>query len=140
MITGSCYCGAAGYEICGKLLMFAHCHCPDCRKMSGSAFSSVLVTEAEGFKVVGEAHLVPYQSSPGKRRFFCNICGCHLFSRAEHRPEMVFIRAGSLDEDPQMKPQCHFWTSAKAPWHDITDSLPQHAEGLPRSPSQENAE
>ena len=133
MITGGCYCGAVKYEIHGRLLMFANCHCPDCRKFTGSAFSAVLVVESEGFTVTsGEGHLVPYQSSPGKHRSFCRTCGCHLFSRSEHRPGMIFVRAGSLDEDPQLRPQCHIWVSAKAPWHEICDSLPQHPEGLPR--------
>ena len=132
MIKGSCYCGAVRYEIHGKLLMFANCHCPDCRKFTGSAFASVLVTESNGFKITsGEDNINPYPSSPGKQRCFCKTCGCHLFSRAEHRPGMIFVRAGSLDDDPQIKPQHHFWTSAKAPWHDITDSIPQHLEGLP---------
>jgi hypothetical protein len=131
MIRGSCYCGAATYEIHGRLLMFANCHCPDCRKFSGSAFSSVLATESGGFKVTsGEDRLVSFPSSPGKRRFFCGSCGCHLFLRADHRPNMVFVRAGTLDDDPGLQPQGHFWISVKAPWHTITDTLPQHPEGL----------
>ncbi|HOW97062.1 MAG TPA: GFA family protein [Kiritimatiellia bacterium] len=134
MIKGGCYCGAVRYEVRGRLLLFANCHCPDCRKFTGSAFASVLVTETQGFEVAsGEEQLVPFQSSPGKRRFFCRHCGCHLFSRAEQRPGLVFVRAGSLDDDPPMRPQCHIWTSAKAPWHEISDSLPQHREGLPRN-------
>jgi hypothetical protein len=133
MLNGSCYCKAVSYEIHGKLLMFTNCHCPDCRKMTGSTFSSVLVTESEGFKIFGEENLVPFQSSPGKKRFFCKTCGCQILSRAEHRPGMVFVRAGSLDDDPHMKPQSHFWTSVKAPWHDITDSIPQYPEGFPKN-------
>ena len=132
MLKGGCYCGAVKYEIHGKLLMFANCHCPDCRKFTGSAFSSVLVTEADGFKIVSGADaLVSFQSSPGKHRNFCKHCGNHLFSRADHRPGMVFVRAGSLDDDPKIRPQAHFWTSAKAPWHEICDDVPQYPEGLP---------
>lgn len=132
MLKGGCYCGAVKYEIHGQLLMFAHCHCPDCRKFTGSAFSATLVTAADGFKITrGEDHLVPYPSSPGKHRFFCPTCGCHLFLRTAHRPGMVFVRAGSLDDDPQVKPQAHFWTSKKAPWHEISDALPHYPEGLP---------
>jgi hypothetical protein len=133
MIKGSCYCGAVKYEIAGRLLMFAYCHCPDCRKFTGSAFSSVLATVSQAFPITsGEEQLVPFQSSPGKERFFCRTCGCHIFMRTEHRPGMIFIRAGSLDDDPVMRPQGHFWTSVKAPWHEIGDSLPQHPEGLPK--------
>ncbi len=133
MIKGSCYCGAVKYEIRGRLLMFANCHCPDCRKFTGSAFNSVLVTESEGFTVTaGEGDLKPFQSSPGKHRYFCKTCGCHVYSRADHRPGMVFVRAGSLDDDPGIKPQSHFWVKAKAPWHDICDSATQYQEGLPQ--------
>ncbi len=133
MIRGGCYCGAVKYEIAGRLLIFANCHCPDCRKFSGSAFSSVLAVVEKGFKVTsGEENLVPYASSPGKHRYFCKTCGCHVFARAEQRPGMVLVRAGSLDDDPGMRPQCHIWVNAKAPWHEIHDSLTQYPEGFPR--------
>ena len=133
MIRGSCYCGTVRYEIEGRLLAFANCHCPDCRKFTGSAFAPVLFTESKGFTVTcGQDNLVPYHSSPGKQRCFCKTCGCHLFLLAEHRPGMVFIRAGTLDDDPQMRPQYHAWTSMKAPWHEICDSIPRHPEGLPQ--------
>ncbi|HSW00745.1 MAG TPA: GFA family protein [Sedimentisphaerales bacterium] len=133
MLKGSCYCGAVKYEIHGRLLMFVNCHCPDCRKFTGSAFSSVLAVESDGFKVAsGQDNLVAYESSPGKRRSFCKTCGCHVFARAEQRPGMVIVRAGSLDDDPQLRPQCHIWTSQKAPWHEICDAIPQHPEGLPK--------
>ncbi len=132
MINGSCYCSSVRYEIHGKLLFFANCHCPDCRKITGAAFSSVLVTESNGFKVIGDEHLVSYESSPGKQRCFCRNCGSHLFSRIEQRPGMIFVRAGSLDDDPNLQPQQHFWTRYKAPWHEIMDNLPQNPEGLSR--------
>ena len=133
MLKGSCYCGTVRYEIHGRLLMFVNCHCPDCRKFTGSAFSSVLAVESEGFQVTsGQDHLVAYESSRGKRRSFCKTCGCHVFARAEQRPGMVIVRAGSLDDDPQLRPQCHLWTSMKAPWHEICDAIPQHPEGLPK--------
>ena len=131
MIRGSCYCGAVKYEIHGKILLFANCHCPDCRKFTSSTFSSIIATELEGFKVIcGKENLVPFQSSPGKHRNFCKTCGCHIYLETEHRPGMVFVRAGSLDDDPQIKPQAHFWVSMKAPWHDICDTLTQYPEGL----------
>ena len=132
MLKGSCYCGTVKYESRGRLFKFANCHCPDCRKFTGSAFAAVLVAEAKGFTIVsGEDHVIPYESSPGKRRCFCKTCGCHLFARAEQRPGMVLLRAGSLDVDPQIKPECHIWVNVKAPWHDICDSIPQYQEGLP---------
>jgi hypothetical protein len=131
MIKGSCYCGAVKYESRGRVLKFVNCHCPDCRKLSGSAFASVLAVEEGGFKVVsGEDNLVPFQSSPGKFRSFCKTCGSHVFARAESRPGMVLIRAGTLDDDPGLRPQMHIWVKAKAPWHEICDHIPRYDEGL----------
>ena len=133
MITGSCHCGAVRYEIHGRI---AHvCELP----LSGlSKIHRVGIFFGVGHRIPGiHAHFrgrQPHSLSviPGKQRRFCKTCGCHIFLRAEHRPGMIFVRAGTLDDDPEIRPQGHFWTSMKAPWHDICDSLPQHLEGLPQ--------
>lgn len=131
-IKGSCHCGAVRYESQGRVLRFVNCHCPDCRKTSGSAFGAVLVVEAAGFRLVeGDAMVVPYESSPGKYRCFCKECGSHVFARLDSKPEMVLIRAGSLDDDPEVRPHAHIWVKAKAPWHEIHDDIPQYQEGFP---------
>ena len=132
MIRGSCHCGTVRYESSGAVLRFVNCHCDDCRKISGCAFASVLAVESEGFRIVsGEDNLTPYESSPGKQRCFCRTCGTHVFARIESRPQLVLIRAGTLDDDPHLQPQAHIWVKAKAPWHQILDGLPQYPEGFP---------
>jgi len=37
----------------------------------------------------------------------------------------VRLRLGTLDTDPRIKPYRHIYVGSKAPWVDITDSLPQ---------------
>jgi hypothetical protein len=114
-------------------LRFVNCHCPDCRKLSGSTFAAVLAVESAGFKLVsGEADVHTYRSSPGKQRCFCSKCGAHVFARVDAKPEMVLIRTGSLDGDPGVRPQMHIWVKAKAPWHEICDGIPQYQEGVPQ--------
>ena len=132
-IHGSCHCGAVRYESSGRIFRFVNCHCPDCRKCSSSTFASVLAVESGGFRVMaGEENLEPYQSSPGKFRCFCKTCGSHVFARMDSRPELILVRAGSLDDDPGVQPQAHIWVQAKAPWHEITDELPQFQAGFPQ--------
>ena len=131
MMTGSCHCGAVKYESAGRVLRFAQCHCPDCRKISGSPFGTGLVVTSKGFTVTdGEAELTAYESSPGKYRNFCRRCGTHLFARMDEQPRMVIIRAGSIDSGLDQGPHMHIWVGAKAAWHEITDALPRH-EGWP---------
>lgn len=133
MVKGSCHCGAVKYEVGGKLLKFAYCHCPDCQKFTGSAFNPALIAESDGFVVTqGEDNLVAHESSPGKLRHFCKTCGCHLFGTSKNREGMVIVLAGTLDTDPGMKPQCHIWVSKKPAWHEIGDSLPQFPEWPPQ--------
>ena len=52
MIQGGCHCGAVRYESDGKVMRFVNCHCPDCRKLSGASYASVLVVESVGFRIV----------------------------------------------------------------------------------------
>jgi hypothetical protein len=43
----------------------------------------------------------------------------------------VIIPAGSLDDDPIVRPVVHIHTMSKASWFEITDALPQFAEYPP---------
>ena len=40
--------------------------------------------------------------------------------------ETMAVPASPLDGDPQIRPSSHIYAKWKAPWHTITDSLPQH--------------
>jgi hypothetical protein len=43
----------------------------------------------------------------------------------------VVIPAGTLDDDPGVRPVVHIHTSSKASWYTITDALSQFAEFPP---------
>jgi hypothetical protein len=45
--------------------------------------------------------------------------------------DVVLIPAGSLDDDPKIRTSSHIFVASRAPWHEITDDLPQFAEGPP---------
>jgi hypothetical protein len=49
----------------------------------------------------------------------------------EEEETHVIIPAGSLDDDPIVRPVVHIHTASKAPWFEITDALPQFAEFPP---------
>jgi hypothetical protein len=129
MLEGGCLCGGVRFAIDGKLGPAVHCHCSQCRRASGSAFASNAPVRTRYFTLRSGQELVrEYESSPGKYRAFCGRCGSPLYSRRESEPEVRRIRLGTLDGDPERRPLAHFWVSTKAPWYEITDSLPQYAE------------
>jgi hypothetical protein len=133
VLHGSCLCGGVRYEISGALTTPLYCHCSMCRKAHGTAFRSRAGVRAADFKwVQGEELVRYYESSPGTHRGFCSVCGSPLLSRFDNRPEVFGLPLGALDDDPGVKPQYHVHVASKAPWFDITDSLPQYPELPPK--------
>ncbi len=131
MIHGSCLCGLVRFELAGTPQFINHCHCSMCRKVHGAAFGSFLHAAGNGFRwLAGESHVENYQSSPGNVRAFCRVCGSKM-PVLEEEGTHVIIPAGSLDDDPIVRPVVHIHTASKAPWFEITDALPQFAEYPP---------
>jgi hypothetical protein len=128
MLEGSCGCGRIRYAVDGELGAVVNCHCRTCRKTHAAAFNtSSRIPRARFRWTQGESELAAFESTPGKKRFFCPRCGAHLMAAWDGSPDVV-VRVGSLDSDPGARPRLHIWTSHKAPWHAIADALPQLAE------------
>ena len=128
MIRGGCLCGSVRYEISGAIKRIVHCHCSMCRKAHGAAFGSYAMLSSADFRITaGEAEIAAYDSSPGVQRTFCRRCGSTLQFKSAKRPQSVELAAGTLDDDPGVKPASHIYVGSKAPWYEITDGLPQHA-------------
>ena len=123
MIRGSCLCRQIKYELDGGIELINHCHCSMCRKAHGAAFGSFLHASSEGFRwVAGEGLVQRYQSSPGNVRAFCRVCGSNM-PVLEDGGE-VNIPAGTLDDDPGVRPIVHIFGKHKAAWFEIEGSLP----------------
>jgi len=130
VIRGSCLCGTIRFEI-DKVLALTHCHCTNCRKLSGAAFATYAHVKTKYFRFVsGEDAVALYESSPGSFRKRCKVCGCNAPGIAPYL-ETVSIPAGLLDDDPGVRPSMHIFASSCAPWWTIADGLPQHAKWLP---------
>ena len=131
MIRASCLCGDVRFEISGALSGGSHCHCSMCRKAHGAAFGSFLHSDAGGFRwTAGQEQVENYPSSPGNVRAFCKVCGSNL-PVLEDEGTHVIIPAGSLDDDPRVRPVVHIHVASKAPWYEIGDGLPRFAEFPP---------
>ena len=130
MIRGSCLCGAIRFEI-EKVWSLTHCHCVNCRKLTGAAFATYAHVKADKFRFTsGEDMMVQFESSPGSFRNRCKICGCLAPGKASYLTT-VSVPAGLLDDDPGVRPALHVFASSTAPWWTITDGLPQHEKWVP---------
>ncbi|MGR9012608.1 MAG: GFA family protein [Gammaproteobacteria bacterium] len=112
-MKGSCLCGVIEYRID---MPISHCHCRTCQKAHAAPFAATAGVMLEHFRwLKGEDKLSSFESSQGKLRYFCSVCGSHLGAKRVNQAHVV-LRAATLDEDPGVTPQVHIWTSNDVPW------------------------
>ncbi|PQE06006.1 hypothetical protein CJF30_00004932 [Rutstroemia sp. NJR-2017a BBW] len=100
MPQGSCLCGQIVFEYTGEPSITALCHCHACQKWCGATSSSNLIVPREQFKLLKgtpNTFEIPGDSGKINKRSFCGNCGSSLFGELELMPEIVGIKAGSLD-------------------------------------------
>jgi hypothetical protein len=138
VLHGRCLCEGVRFEVAGELGPLGFCHCSQCRRAGGGAFGANADAKASEFRLTEGRELVrEYESSPGNFRAFCGRCGSPVYKRVEARPEVVRVRLGLLVEDPGVRPRAHVFVADKAPWYEITDSLPQFEGRVPAKPRPE---
>jgi len=126
--AGNCLCQRIRFEVRGSLGPLRFCHCTECRRATGSAFSANAGVAAEDFEILeGRELIAEYELTPGTFRAFCSNCGAPVYARLEHEPDSLRIRLGTLNDAPEIRPEAHVWVSEQAPWFEISDALPQLA-------------
>ncbi|KAJ4993172.1 glutathione-dependent formaldehyde-activating [Stagonosporopsis vannaccii] len=126
-ITGGCHCAAVRYRILTAPLFCSACHCIDCQKDSGSAFSLHAAIETYNIKVISEAKpsLVTLTPDPAKpkevsRHALCPRCGTILWGNDGQWDYAVSnVRIGTLDFPGIMEPDIHLFVGSKLGWIDL---------------------
>jgi len=132
MIAGGCLCRAVRYQTNAKPLTARYCWCRFCQFIAaGNAAVSVCFPSAD-MSIEGETRDFVSVADSGNRmhRRFCPACGVHLFSEAETRPHLIFVRAGTLDDPEVARPAASIWTARAPSWACVDETLPSW-EGQP---------
>lgn len=124
-LEGSCLCQSVKYRLTdAEIYPVSNCHCNNCRKAQAAAFGTYVAFHKGEFTwLQGEELVTHFESSPNTDRSFCSVCGSQL--AAFDNKEIRCITLGSVDGDPGIRPEMHIYISQKAPWYEISDSLPQ---------------
>lgn len=120
-MRGSCLCGACGFSVEGPAKGASVCHCGQCRKMSGYAWSSAFAP-ASAVTITGPVKW--FAASDRARRGFCPDCGSFLFWQA-HDEGTISVALGAVDGPTGLHLEKHIFTADKGDYYDITDGLPQ---------------
>ena len=79
--TGSCFCGAVGFEVTGTPNVMGYCHCTDCAHWAGAPINAFSLWPPQSVTVRQGADLIgTYAKTPGSQRKFCTKCGGHIFT------------------------------------------------------------
>jgi len=119
-MTGHCLCGNVTYRIDAEPFAQAFCYCADCQRQTGTAFSIVIGVSTDAFTVegdslssietTGEVHGTP------TRRHFCSACGSPIYSAVAAQPEVVYVKAGTLDDPSWLEPNAEVFVRSAQPW------------------------
>jgi len=132
-IAGACLCGSVRYESAADAVMTAVCHCENCQRQTGTAFSIIVGVPAGSLRFEGEENLATYRDrgTSGKAvdRRFCRSCGSPVVTAVEVMPALHFIKAGTLHDRSWLRPTAHFWCDSAQPWVELGEG-----QRYPRNP------
>jgi hypothetical protein len=128
-----CLCGQVRIAIDAEPLAARMCWCRLCQYLGGGTATVNVCFPSEAVTVAGEVrwHESVADSGNRMRRGFCPECGTPLFSLAESRPHLTFIRAGALDDPNLIGPEAVIWTSVAPRWACLDPALPHHPRQIP---------
>ena len=126
--SGSCLCEAITYQIPKSSLMEAVCHCKNCQKQAGSAFSTLAGIKKSDFSLTGKPKLFvdkATDSGASVERYFCENCGSPIYSALPSQPDVIYLKTGTLNDTSDFNPSIHVWAATKQNWVEIDSNMPQ---------------
>lgn len=129
-VRGRCLCGDIGYEIENVPEIAGVCHCKNCQRQGGSAFSTMAGVPRSEFTLMrGEPTVYsarPTASGDLATILFCGRCGSPVCTTLASQPDLVFLKIGTLDDTAWFRPQFHVWCGQKQDWVNIEEDVRSH--------------
>ena len=127
MRRAACACGQLSATCSGEPVRVSVCHCLDCKRHTGSAFSWNARWARAEIAIEGRAVEFTRIGDEGGRstHSFCPNCGTTVYYRNEALPDFIAIPAGCFADRAFPPPQVSVYDpSRRCEWLDIlTDPL-----------------
>ncbi|TEB38557.1 hypothetical protein FA13DRAFT_1724509 [Coprinellus micaceus] len=105
--TGGCYCKAVRYQVKGRPVRAAYCHC---------TFANAFLEALQTYNVA---------SKPWKKRFRCKDCGCNVANRNANTGKWSVDENAKIENWNVVKPTAHWFYETRI--LDINDDLTKWA-------------
>ena len=130
--SGHCLCGEIQYEFEVDPPMAAVCHCKNCQRQTGSAYSSLYGVPPDALQLKGTLKLyrdADTDSGNTVERWFCGSCGSPIYSLVSGMPGMAFLKTGTLDSTEGFQPQVQLFCDSKQDWVPLVEGVPAMPKG-----------
>jgi hypothetical protein len=117
--TGHCLCGAINYRFDIQPEAVVLCHCGHCQRHSGSAFSVNILVARDALEIKGTPRsyqTVGVENGNLRDRLFCGECGTPILTILHERPDLVIVKAGTLDDPTGLNPSAEVWWRRAQDW------------------------
>lgn len=129
--TATCRCGQLSAVVNGEPVRVSACHCLDCQKRTGSAFSAQARWPEEKVRTSGRSKRWAHLADSGNRitHFFCPDCGSTVHYRIEGKFDgLVAIPLGAFDDPYSLSPRYSVWEKRRHPWVELSGADIEHTD------------
>lgn len=121
-LEGSCLCGGVRFEVTEGFEAVTHCHCTNCKKISGGTGTANGRVRSGAIVIrEGQELLRSFQPAEGTAKTFCSDCGSNLFGGGWPQSDFASVRLSAIDSPFDRKPDAHIFVRSVAPWETLPD-------------------
>ena len=131
--TASCRCGLLKATVTGDPVRVSACHCLNCKKRSGSAFTVQARWPSDQVRIEGGSKTFGKVADSGNRAtfHFCANCGSDVYYEIDGKFDdkfngLVAIPLGAFDDPFALQPRFSVWEKRKHDWLEIVGDGVEH--------------
>ena len=130
MREAQCGCGALRAVCEGEPVRISVCHCLDCQRRSGSAFSAQARFPTDKVAITGKRHSYRRGADSGRGATFefCPTCGATVAYRIDRQPELTAIPLGAFADPSFPPPSFSVYEERQHPWVRVLGDDVEHME------------
>jgi hypothetical protein len=132
--SASCHCGDLALVCEGEPRKVSMCHCKDCQRRTGSAFSVAVFYAREQVRLEGGSPGRFERGSSSGRPVafsFCLRCGSNVFWEPGRMPDLIGVALGCFAEADFPAPVQSVWTKDMHRWLALPGGIARFEEAPP---------
>jgi hypothetical protein len=124
----ACCCGALKVTCGSEPVRVSICHCTDCQRRTGSAFSVNARFADTAVAVEGPSAVYARQADSGNTVtfHFCPACGTTVYWRLSAFPGVIAVAVGAFADPAFPAPRVSVYEERKHHWVVLPDTITEH--------------